>query len=133
MKPPVFGYSLLLLLAATATAEPLLRPDDRVAICGGGYAVYLEDYLLACQSVPGLDVAEFEWSAQDPSGFRARLDTDLLPFKPTVVLTCFGNLSADAYAANTYGRAQTDLVEALKKAGVRTIVISSPKCVDSFA
>ncbi len=133
MKPPVFGYSLLLLLAATATAEPLLRPDDRVAICGGGYAVYLEDYLLACQSVPGLDVAEFEWSAQDPSGFRARLDTDLLPFKPTVVLACFGNLSTDAYAASIYGRAQTDLVEALKKAGVRTIVIGSPKCVDSFA
>ena len=58
---------------------------------------------------------------------------DLLPFKPTVVLTCFGNLSTDAYAASTYGRAQTDLVEALKKAGVRTIVIGSPKCVDSFA
>jgi hypothetical protein len=122
-----------LALVAAPAAEPLVRPNDRVAICGGGYSIYLEDYLLASQPLPGLDVAEFEWSAQDPSGFLARLDTDLLPFKPTVVLTCFGNLSVDAYTANTYGRTQTDLVEALKKAGVRTIVIGSPKCVDSFA
>ncbi len=133
MKPIVFGYSLLLLLAATAAAEPLLRPNDRVAICGGGCSVYLEDYLLASQPVPGLDIAEFEWSAQDPSGFLARLDTDLLPFKPTVVLTCFGDLPADKYTAKTYGQAQTGLVEALKKAGVHSIVIGSPKCVDAFA
>jgi len=133
MKPVVVGYSVLLFLAATATAESLLRPNDRVAICGGGYAIYLEDYLLASQPIPGLDVADFEWSAQDPAGFLARLDANLLPFKPTVVLTCFGNLSADAYTPDYYGKAQTDLVEALKKAGVRTIVIGSPKCVDSFA
>ena len=64
MKPLAFGCSLLLLLAATAAAEPLLRPNDRVAICGGGYSIYLEDYLLACQPIPGLDVAQFEWSAE---------------------------------------------------------------------
>ena len=126
MRHLALGCALLLLFVATAAAESLLRPNDRVALCGGGYSVYVEDYLLASQPIPGLDVAGFEWSSQDPSNFLARLNTDLLPFKPTVVLTCFlGDV-------NTYGKAQTDLVEALKKAGVRTIVIGSPKCVDSF-
>ena len=126
MKRLALGCSFLFLLAATAKAEPLLRPNDRVAICGGGYSIYLEDYLLACQPIPGLDVAQFEWSAGDPAGFLARFNTDMLPFKPTVVLTYFWG------DVNTYGKTQTDLIEALKKAGVRTIVMGSPKCVDSF-
>ena len=119
--------------ALTAAADPLLQPNDRLAICGDGmtvgpgYSTYIEDYLLMNQPIPGLDVAQFGWSAGDPAGFLARLNTDLLPFKPTVVLTSFN--SGDV---NTRAKAQTDLVEALKKAGVRTIVIGSPVCVDSF-
>ena len=57
MKRIVFGYAVLLLVAATAAAAPLLRPNDRLAMCGDrmtadlGYSVYVEDYLLMCQPV----------------------------------------------------------------------------------
>jgi hypothetical protein len=109
-------------------AEPLLHPDDRVAICGESISGYIEDYLLMAQPVAGLDIAQFNWVAQDPATFLARLDADVLPFKPTVVLLSFG--PGDA---NTQAKAQTDLIEALKKAGVRVIVIGSAPCVDSVA
>jgi hypothetical protein len=141
--PTVFSYSImkiaflicclaLLLDAPLVRAELLVQPNDRLAICGDGmtnglgYSVYVEDYLLMNQPIAGLDVAQFGWSAGDPAGFLARMNTDLLPFRPTVVLTSFN--SGDVA---TREKAQTDLVEALKKAGVRTIVIGSPVCVDS--
>jgi hypothetical protein len=114
-------------------ADLLLQPNDRLAICGDGmtadwgYSIYLEDYLLMNQPIAGLDVEQFGWMANDPAGFLARMDADMLPFKPTVVVTSFN--SGDVA---TRGKMQTDLVEALKKAGVRTIVIGSPVCVDSY-
>jgi hypothetical protein len=113
-------------------ADLLLQPNDRLAICGDGmtadwdYSIYLEDYLLMDVPIAGLDVAQFGWMANDPVGFLARLN-DLLPYKPTVALLDFN--SGDV---NTRAAAQTNLVEALKKAGVRIIVIGSPVCVDSF-
>jgi lysophospholipase L1-like esterase len=113
-------------------ADALLQPNDRLAICGdaftgAGYSIYLEDYLLLCQPTPGLDIDTISSSSNNAPGFLARLNTDLLPFKPTVVLTNFGSMNDPT----TYRQAQTDMVEALKKAGVRLIVIGSPKCVDS--
>ena len=70
-------------------ADPLLQPNDRVAICGDSISDYLEDYLLMAQPVAGLDIAQFNWVAQGPAGLLARLNTDLLPYKPTVVLLGF--------------------------------------------
>jgi hypothetical protein len=133
LKSPVIGVCCFILGLASAQAEPLLQPNDRLAICGDGlmagrsYSTYIEDYLLMAQPVPGLDIAEFGWSARDPAGFLARLDTDLLPYKPTIVLISFntGDVS-------TREKAEIDLIEALKKAGVHTIVLGSPQCVDSF-
>lgn len=122
MKTAVLGCCLAFLLGnSSLRADSLLQPNDRLAICGYDFSIYLEGYLLATQPTPGLDVAQFGWSARDPGGLLNRLNTDLLPFKPTVVLTCLGG------DANTYAKAQTDLVEALKKAGVRTIVMGSPE------
>lgn len=146
MRCIAFGYTVLLLVAATAAtsaAAPLLRPNDRLAICGDritadlGYSVHVEDYLLMCQPVEGLDVAQFGWGGQTAEDFLARLDTDLSPFKPTIVMTCFGvtdggHKALDDDTANRYRKAQTDMVAALRKSGVRTIVLGSPKCVDSF-
>jgi len=121
--------SVLICTAITALADPVLQPNDRVALCGdamsGGY-FYLEDYLLMTQSAARLDIVQFTWSGQDPASLFARLNTDLLPFKPTVVLLDFNGGDV-----NTLARAQTDVVQALKKAGIRTIVIGSPECVDS--
>ena len=128
----LFALLLGLMLVLAANAQPLLQSGDRLAICGDaladstGYSIYIEDYLLVSQPIAGLDFAQFHWSAGDPSGFLRRLDTDLLPYKPTVVLTHF-----NFGDVKTRRKAQTDLVNRLKKAGVRTIVIGSPECVDS--
>jgi lysophospholipase L1-like esterase len=114
-----------------------------LAICGDSitaehqYTAFMEDYLLMCQPTPSLDVAQFGWAGETSQGFFARLDSDLMPFKPTVVTLCYG-MNDGAYTAltdqiaNTYRQNQTNLVETLKKNGVRTIVIGSPKCVDTF-
>jgi hypothetical protein len=122
----------LLLDGPFLKADTVLRPNDRVAICGDiytaclGYSIYLEDYLLMCQPAPDLNVASFGWGAGDPAGFLAQMNTTLLPYKPTVVLLDFNGGDP-----NTRGGAETALVEALKKAGVRTIVIGSPECLDA--
>ena len=134
---------LNLLFVIKASAAPLIRPNDRLAICGNamtaelGYSLYIEDYLLMCQRVEGLDVSQFGWSGQTAEAFLARLDIDLPSFRPTIVTTCFGVDDGDQKAtdddtANRFRQVQTDLVAALKKRGVRIVVLGSPKCVDSF-
>jgi lysophospholipase L1-like esterase len=124
-------------------ADPLIQPNDTLAICGDSitaehqYSAFMEDYLLMCAPTPGLKVNQFGWGGEQAPGFLARLESDVFPFKPTVATTCYGMndghygpLTDDT--ANTYRKAQTDVVEAMKKAGVRTIVLGSAKCVDSY-
>jgi len=137
-----WGPLLFWLLLPTAIhAQTLIQSNDRLAICGDamtanlGYAVYIEDYLLACQPVTGINIREFGWSAGTAQAFNARLATDVLPFKPTVVMTCFGrneggHTALDPVTAAAYRQAQTNMVEAFKKAGVRAMIVGSPKCVD---
>ncbi|HEY3416423.1 MAG TPA: GDSL-type esterase/lipase family protein [Armatimonadota bacterium] len=142
MKALLLGCALLF-LAVVAAGVPLLQPNDRLAICGdalvgsGGFSVQIEDYLLMCQPIEGLDIAQFGWGGQTAGDFLARLQTDLFPYKPTVVLTCFGMVDGGGNAlepatAERYRAAQTEMVRALKGQGVRAIVLGSPKCVDSF-
>lgn len=134
--------SSLFCLGLTASADPLLEPHDRVAICGDaatsnlGYPVLIEEYLLACQPVEVGDIEQVGWNSETEQMFCERLETDLLPFKPTVVLTNFGAGEAgdkplDGQSAEAYRKTQTGLVDALKKSGVRIIVVGSPKCADS--
>jgi hypothetical protein len=122
--------SISAFLGSSLKAEPLIKADDRLAFCGDafttdlGYTVYVEDYLLCCQQLTGLTTAEFGWSAQNPNDFLARLNTDLAPFKPTVVtiMYTFGD-------PNNRAETETKLIDAIKKMGVRTIVLGSPPCV----
>jgi hypothetical protein len=119
-------------LGVSLNADPLIKAGDRLAFCGDaptadlGYTVYVEDYLLCCQQVPDLTTAEFGWSAQNPNDFLARLNTDLAPFKPSVVtiMYAFGD-------PNNRAETETKLIDAIKKMGVRTIVLGSPPCVGS--
>jgi hypothetical protein len=90
---PLLTCSIAFLLCnPLLKADVLLQPNDRVAICGDGmtadwsYSLYLEDYLLMEEPLAGLDVAQFGWMANDPVGFLARINADLLPYKPTVAL-----------------------------------------------
>ena len=138
---------LFLALATTGTllrADALIQPNDVLAFCGDSiteqkiYSVDMEDYLLMCQPTSGQRIAQFGWSGETAQGFLARLDSDLFPFKPTVATTCYGmndgHYTALSDATSTaYRTSQTAIVDALKKNGVRTIIIGSPKCVDSTA
>ena len=81
----VSGYFLLWLFVAAgpAAAEPLIRPHDRLAICGDGmtaglgYSVYIEDYLLVSQRIEGIEISQFGWHAQTAKEFLAHLETDV--------------------------------------------------------
>jgi lysophospholipase L1-like esterase len=133
---------MLLLIISPLRADPVLRPNDVLAICGDSitqqkiYTVFMEDYLLMCQPVEGLRIAQFGWGGEKTFGFSQRIQTDVLPFKPTVVMTCYG-MNDGAYRAmdelisrDFQGSTQA-AIDKLKADGVREIVIGSPGCVDS--
>lgn len=132
--------SLLLLCLLPSRAQ--LQPGDLVAVCGDSiteqrrYSLFIEDYLLMCQPVPDVQVIQMGWNGETAPGFLARMANDALPFKPTVVTTCFGmndggsnpldKVHAEKYRAGLDGIAAT-----FKKSGVRWTVIGSPGVVDT--
>jgi hypothetical protein len=133
--------AFLFCYAGARAADPVLVPNDHLAFCGDamtadGYTELMEEYLVACQPALGLDMKQFGWSAETPDAFSARLNQDLLPFKPTVV-TLLYNFSdnsgkpLDPALIDARRNAETHLIDALKSAGVRAIVLGSPPCVDS--
>jgi lysophospholipase L1-like esterase len=144
MKKNLFVGALFLSLPLSLKADFLVQPDDVLGIAGDSitaqhlYSADIEDYLLMCQGTRSQGIVQFGWSGEQAPGFLARLDTDVLPFKPTVMTTCYG-MNDGHYAAltdptaDTYRKAQMDIIEKLKKSGVHTIVLGSPKCVDSQA
>jgi lysophospholipase L1-like esterase len=142
MKRVFLTASFLLLIARSAQADFLIQPDDVVGIAGDSitaqhlYSAFMEDYLLMCQLPQSKSIVQFGWSGEQAPGFLARLDDDVFPFKPTVMTTCYG-MNDGHYGpisdsiADTFRKAQTGIVDALKKNGVRAIVLGSSKCVDS--
>ena len=123
-------------------AEPVLKPNDVLAISGDSitqqkiYTVFMEDYLLMCQPVKGLRIIQFGWGSEKAGGFLLRIKSDVLPFKPTVITTCYGmndgNYRAmDEITATYYRRPMQGIVDEFKADGVRQIVLGSPGCVDS--
>ncbi|SDT92899.1 Lysophospholipase L1 [Verrucomicrobium sp. GAS474] len=142
MKSPVLaGLLVLSSLAAAAHAAFLIQPNDVVALCGDSiteqrlYTVYVEDYLLMCQPTEGQRILQQGWGGERVPAFLERLKTDVFPFKPTVVTTCYG-MNDGSYVPlrtellETYRASLTDTVDALRKGGVREIVLGTPGCVD---
>jgi len=141
MKKSLALASVILALAGPARADFVMQPNDNLAIVGDSitaqhlYSAFIEDYLLMCQPTTGLSVCQFGWAGEDMRAVNYRLPFDILPFKPTVVTTCYG-MNDGRYTAltddiaNTYRNGQIAMIEALKKAGVRVIIVGSPKCVD---
>ncbi len=139
-----FLISFAILILTPLHADLVLQPGDMVAICGDSiteqkqYSVFMEDYFLMCKPAPGLRSAQFGWGGEQAGGFLARIDSDVLPFKPTVVTMCYGMNDA-GYAPMSvrtgvvYRKAMTASVEKLKAGGVRQIVIGSPGCIDAAA
>ncbi len=128
--------------ATSLRASESLRPGDVVAICGDSiteqslYAVFIETYLLACQPEIDLRAHQFGLTGETSWEFISRLESDVLPFRPTVATTCYG-MNDGGYAPidpqrqAAYRRATTEIVQKFKSGGVRFIVVGSPGAVDS--
>ncbi len=139
----LFVFSLAFSYQTVAIAEePLVRSGDMVAVIGDSiteqkqYSVFIEDYLLMCQPVDKLRIAQFGWGGETAAGFAKRMKNDTLRFKPTLITTCFG-MNDGGYGpltkerADLYRQSQQQIVDMAKAAGVRTIVVGSPGCVDA--
>jgi lysophospholipase L1-like esterase len=123
-------------------ARAQLQAGDRVAVIGDSiteqkmYSVFIADYLVACQPVPKLRPAQFGWGGETIWGLKDRLSASVLWFHPTVVTTCYGMNdggyvpfkpeTGDKYRGNT-----EQVIDHLKSAGVRFIVIGAPGAVDT--
>ena len=143
MKTLLALLALTFLLPGLGRADDfLVQPNDVVGIGGDSitqqhlYSAFMEDYLLMCQPTAGQKIVNFGWGGETAPGFLGRLGSDVYPFKPTVVTTCYG-MNDGGYRpindeiSNRYKTAQTGIVDALKKNGVRVVIIGSSKCVDS--
>src|SRR3981189_1596742 len=141
LAPPI-------LFVALTSATPLLRAseglraNDIVAICGDSitehrlYSAFVETYLLACQPVKNVHTHQFGLSGETSWEFVLRIDSDVLRFHPTVATTCYGMNDGgygpvDLQRQASYRHATTQIVQKLKNAGVRVIVVGSPGAVDS--
>jgi lysophospholipase L1-like esterase len=142
----VVAAVLLLLAAGCALAQNApatgLQARDFVAVCGDSiteqklYSLFIAEYVLMCQPAPNMRAMQAGWGGEVAQGFLGRMERDVLALKPTVVTTCYG-MNDGAYRAFDEGRGkwyadnQRAIVQGLKKAGVRLIVLGSPGCVDS--
>jgi lysophospholipase L1-like esterase len=139
----LFVLSLCLTCHERAIADqPLVQSGDMVAVIGDSiteqkqYSVFMEDYLLMCQPADKLHVAQFGWGGETAGGFQKRMKNDTLRFEPTLITTCFG-MNDGGYGpltkerADLYRISQRQIVDKAKQAGVRTIVVGSPGCVDT--
>jgi len=127
---------------ALASDAPQLKAGDYVAVSGDSiteqrlYSHYIEAYLLMCKPAPDLRVTQFGWGGETAGGFARRMENDVLRFKPAVATTCYG-MNDGGSAPMTEGKgkgyhdAQKEIVEKMKKAGVRFIVVGSPGVVDA--
>lgn len=125
-----------------AVAKELVEQGDVVAVIGDSiteqkqYSVFVEDYLLMCQPAGDLAITQFGWGGETAAGFQKRMKNDMLRFKPTLITTCFG-MNDGGYApltkerADLYRTSQQQIIDKAKKAGVRTIIVGSPGCVDA--
>ena len=145
MRRRVALFVLAGALAAVASfaGEARLQEGDFVAVCGDSiteqklYSAFIEEYLLVCQPAPKLRAMQFGWGGETSWGFRGKMANDCVPFKPTVVTTCYG-MNDGGYRpfdpkgqGTRYRESQRGIVQAFKKAGVRLIVVGSPGCVDA--
>ena len=126
-------------LKAPQPRGPVLRPGDRLAICGDSiteqkmYSRLIEDYLTMCEPALKVTVRQYGWGGERAPGFLARLTNDCLRFKPTIATTCYG-MNDHEYRAyedrigQTYRESSTAIVKAFKANGAR-VIQGSPGCV----
>jgi len=129
----------LLLLQSPQPKGPVLRPGDRLAICGDSiteqrmYSRIMETYLTVAVPELNLSIRQYGWSGEQASGFLARMNNDVLRFSPTVATTCYG-MNDHHYKAyeppigHAYGSNMTDIVLDFQAAGTR-VIAGAPGCI----
>ncbi len=89
-------FLFVLFFGSVSLCSDDLRPGDVVAICGDSiteqslYSAFIEAYLLACQPVSDVRTHQFGLSGETSWEFVNRIESDVLPFRPTVATTCYG-------------------------------------------
>ena len=143
------ALSVSLATLSSRAAEPsgpimagTVQADDRVAICGDSiteqknYSAIIEEYLLACQPAAGVQAAQFGWGGETTWGFAPRMKQDVLWFAPTLATVNYGMNDGGYTKVNAkrladYREKTKEIVEQLKAAGCRLIVIGGPGAVDT--
>jgi hypothetical protein len=126
---PVWAESLL-------HADPLIKPNDVVAICGDSitqqerYSVFIEDYLLMCQPAPNVHAVQFGIDGASAYALEKQSSV-LMLFHPTVATMLYGMNDGhfkplDAERTLAYRLGMNGSIEALKRLGVREVVVASP-------
>jgi len=124
---------------APACKELLLKPGDKLAICGDSiteqkmYSRIIETYLTVCVPQLHVTVRQFGWSGEKAPGFLARMENDVLRFGPTIATTCYGmnDHNYQPYQeeyARTYRDASRAVIGRFKQRGTR-VVQGSPGTV----
>jgi lysophospholipase L1-like esterase len=132
-------FAGLYLLQAPQPQGPVLRPGDRLAICGDSiteqrmYSRIMETYLTVAHPELNLSTRQYGWSGEQASGFLNRMTNDVLRFEPTVATTCYG-MNDHHYRpyepgiGQAYGSNMTDIVLAFQAAGTR-VIAGAPGCM----
>ncbi len=100
------------------------------------YSAFIETYLLACQPIKAIHTHQFGVNSERSWDFLSRIDSEVLPFHPTVA-TLFYGMNDGGYGPvdpdrqAKYGEATKETVRRLRRGGVRFIVVGSPGAVDS--
>lgn len=139
---PAIVATVLALIAVRVHAEVLVQPHDLLAVCTdcrsqpGMASVAIADYFLMCRPVEGVRVYDASKARDSVEEFMKRLDTDLKPLQPNVVLLSHGTgekVTAEYTRSLTYYHPTylANSIAGLKKLGVRTIVVGSSGVVDS--
>jgi lysophospholipase L1-like esterase len=140
MKSILAFLACALLAAAPLRAQLLIQPNDLVVIAGDSitqqriYSVFIEDYLLMCSPVPGVRTLQYGSNGAPVFNLRERAPL-LATFHANVVTMMYG-MNDGQYKPLNDERAKgfhdgtVTTVASLKQAGLRTIIIGSPTCVD---
>jgi len=130
-------------LKAPAPGGLLLRPGDRLAICGDSiteqkmYSRLMETYLTVCVPELKVTVRQYGWSGETAEGFLNRMKNDCLRFQPTVATTCYGMNDYryrpyDEANGRWYRERYSAVARAFRESGAR-VVLGSPGCVGKVA
>jgi hypothetical protein len=140
MKSVLFSLLAALSALAPLRADLLLQPNDLVAVTGDSiteqkrYSVLIEDYLLMCQPAAGLNALQLGSGGAGAYVGGMRAPFNLAPFHPQVATMLYGMNDGQYQPLNEpmaagFRKGTTDSIEAYKKLGVRTILVSSPTCI----